>query len=67
MSNRSTDVFDDVHFSSSRYFFADGEWFYYIRTYDNDVKTIGGFPTKELAAEHCNDRFNDNLDYTFYK
>jgi len=66
MSKRKTDKFDDVHFSSDRFFFANGKWYYYVRTYDGTVSAIGSFPTKEDAEAHCNERFLNKLDFYFY-
>lgn len=63
MSKRITDKYDDVHFSSDRFFFSDGQWFYTVRTYDGSVTNIGGFATKEIAMEHCDNRFTNKIDY----
>lgn len=66
MSKRKTDNFDDVHFSSDRFFFADGKWNYYLRTYNGDLKTITGFDTKEAAENNCTERFSNKIDYFFH-
>lgn len=63
MSNRRTDNNNVLYFSSDRFFFANGAWYYYVRTYDNTMKTIGDFPTKVAAMDHCQVRFTDDLDF----
>jgi len=64
---RQTDKYDDVHFSSDRFFFADNKWYYYVRSYDGDVHPIGGFITKEAAMHSCDERFLNKIDYYFQK
>ena len=66
MSQRKTDELNNSHFSSDRYFFADGKWHYYIRTYDNTIKTISGFNSKEEAEQSCSARFSNKIDMYFY-
>lgn len=69
MSNdrRITDKYDDVHFKSDRFFFADNKWHYYLRTYDGGATTIGGFNSKAEASAHCNARFENKIDFFFGK
>lgn len=66
MSKRKTDKFDDVHFSSDRFFYADNQWHYYVRTYDGGLHTVGGFDTRGQAESNCNDRFTNKIDHYFY-
>jgi len=67
MSKRKTDDFDDVHFTSDRFFYANNKWYYYVRSYDSDVHTIGGFNSKEDAMNNCEERFLNKIDYFLYK
>ena len=66
-SKRVTDKYDDVHFKSDRFFFADNKWHYYLRNYDNDVSIVGGFNSKVDAIKHCNERFENKIDFFFGK
>lgn len=63
--SRSNDTDNDRFYSSDRYFFADGKWYYYVRTYNNGVKVIGAFDTKAEAESSCSARFSDLMDFHF--
>ncbi|MCK4500764.1 hypothetical protein KAU11_09700 [Candidatus Babeliales bacterium] len=67
MSKRKTDKENDKHFASDRFFFADGKWYYYVRSYEGELKPIGRFNSKSEAEVHCNERFSNKIDYFFYK